>query len=58
MVVLILPVKIEDVIEGAHINMESGWHGKFSHVEKQGYTIIHSWYVYYMWEHMGLDLPS
>ena len=58
MVILILWVKIDDVIEGADINLERGWHGKFSSVEKQGYNIIHAWDFCNMWEHLGLDVPS
>ena len=43
--ILTLWVKIEDVIEVSHSKMESGWHGKFGHVEEQGYIIIHAWYI-------------
>ena len=45
MVIVILPIKIEDILKGANINLEIRWHGKFSHDEEQGYTIIHDWEV-------------
>ena len=56
MVIVILQVKTEDVLEGAHRNLECRRHGKISHLEEQVYTIIHSCNVCDMGEHLGLDV--
>ena len=58
MIIVIPRVKIEDVSEGANRKLDNEWYGKFSHVEEQGYAIVHACNVYDMWKKLSHDVPS